>query len=206
MAVVWPSKNNFANGDVLTATNMNNIGDTLNVFNPTSATNGQVWIANGSGSGAYGSLSVSTFQSITTSASTSATVTLNVTGNNYRMLTLYSEMTTTTNQIPNVNINGTTTASWYRFSGTEQGGFFNSSSGTPLRYGGTSATTWRAVFNFYRMGPGTTSLWSVWWTATNEVQTMNLAGILNTGVALTSLTVNCSNVNFADHRLYGVLN
>jgi hypothetical protein len=53
MAVVWPSKNNFANGDVLTATNMNNIGDTLNVFNPTSATNGQVWVANGSGSGAY---------------------------------------------------------------------------------------------------------------------------------------------------------
>lgn len=53
MAVVWPSKNNFANGDVLTATNMNNIGDTLNVFNPTSATNGQVWVANGSGSGSY---------------------------------------------------------------------------------------------------------------------------------------------------------
>lgn len=53
MAVVWPSKNNFANGDVLTAANMNNIADTLNVFNPTSATNGQVWTANGSGSGSY---------------------------------------------------------------------------------------------------------------------------------------------------------
>ena len=53
MAVVWPSKNNFANGDVLTATNMNNIGDTLNVFDPTSATSGQVWTANGSGSGSY---------------------------------------------------------------------------------------------------------------------------------------------------------
>lgn len=53
MAVVWPSKNNFANGDVLTAANMNNIADTLNVFNPTSATNGQVWTANGSGSGSF---------------------------------------------------------------------------------------------------------------------------------------------------------
>ena len=53
MAVVWPSKNNFANGDVLTAANMNNIGDTLNVFNPTSATNGQIWVANGSASGSY---------------------------------------------------------------------------------------------------------------------------------------------------------
>lgn len=56
MAVVWPSKNNFANGDVLTASNMNNIADTLNVFNPTSATNGQVWTANGSGSGSYASI------------------------------------------------------------------------------------------------------------------------------------------------------
>jgi hypothetical protein len=56
MAVVWPSKNNFANGDVLTAANMNDIADTLNVFNPTSATNGQVWQANGTGGGAYGSI------------------------------------------------------------------------------------------------------------------------------------------------------
>ena len=53
MAVVWPSKNNFADGDVLTATNMNNIADTLNVFDPTSATNGQVWTANGSGGGSF---------------------------------------------------------------------------------------------------------------------------------------------------------
>ena len=51
MAVVWPSKNNFANGDVLTASNMNNIADTLNVFNPTSATNGQIWVANVQGQG-----------------------------------------------------------------------------------------------------------------------------------------------------------
>lgn len=64
MAVVWPSKNNFANGDVLTATNMNNIGDTLNVFNPTSATNGQVWQANGSGSGSYATLSVASMTSL----------------------------------------------------------------------------------------------------------------------------------------------
>lgn len=53
MAVVWPSKNNFVNGDVLTAANMNNIADTLNVFNPTSATNGQVWTANGTGGGSF---------------------------------------------------------------------------------------------------------------------------------------------------------
>lgn len=54
MAVVWPSKNDFIDGDVLTAGNVNNIADTLNVFNPTSATNGQVWVANGTGGGAFG--------------------------------------------------------------------------------------------------------------------------------------------------------
>jgi hypothetical protein len=73
MAVVWPSKNNFANGDVLTATNMNNIGDTLNVFNPTSATNGQVWTANGSGSGSYQTLSPASYTSLATGTISSAT-------------------------------------------------------------------------------------------------------------------------------------
>ena len=66
MAVVWPSKNNFANGDVLTATNMNNIGDTLNVFDPTSATNGQLWVADGAGSGSYQTVSAASFTELAT--------------------------------------------------------------------------------------------------------------------------------------------
>jgi len=81
MAVVWPSKNNFANGDVLTATNMNNIGDTLNVFNPTSATSGQVWTANGSGSGSYASIASATKIMKPTSVSVgSGTATINTDG------------------------------------------------------------------------------------------------------------------------------
>lgn len=75
MAVVWPSKNNFANGDVLTATNMNNIGDTLNVFNPTSATNGQIWVANGSGSGAYTTVTSGGWTQITSGNLSGSTVT-----------------------------------------------------------------------------------------------------------------------------------
>lgn len=75
MAVVWPSKNNFANGDVLTATNMNNIGDTLNVFNPTSATNGQIWVANGSGSGAYTTVTSGGWTQITSGSLSGSTVT-----------------------------------------------------------------------------------------------------------------------------------
>lgn len=88
MAVVWPSKNNFANGDVLTATNMNNIGDTLNVFNPTSATNGQVWQANGSGSGSYQTLSVNSFTLIT-SGTLGAAANLTSIPGTYRDLILY---------------------------------------------------------------------------------------------------------------------
>jgi len=78
MAVVWPSKNNFANGDVLTATNMNNIGDTLNVFNPTSATNGQIWVANGSGSGSFQTVSAASMTSLATG--TMSTTTTSITG------------------------------------------------------------------------------------------------------------------------------
>ena len=206
MAVVWPSKNNFANGDVLTAANMNNIADTLNVFNPTSATNGQVWIANGSASGAFGTLSVSTFQSITTSTSTSATVTLNVTGNDYRMLSLYCNITISSNQVPTVNMNGTTTAAWYKYSGTDSGSLYNDGNGTPFRFGGTAASRWYAVFNFYRMGPAAGSRWAVQYMATNGTQVANLAGIINTNTAMTSLQVNCSNVTSADYRLFGVAN
>ena len=51
--MAWPTKTDFVDGDVLTAAQVNNIGTNLNVFNPTSATNGQIWVANGSGSGSY---------------------------------------------------------------------------------------------------------------------------------------------------------
>lgn len=55
--MAWPTKTDFVDGDVLTAAQVNNIGTNLNVFNPTSATNGQVWTANGSGSGSYQTIS-----------------------------------------------------------------------------------------------------------------------------------------------------
>ena len=91
MAVVWPSKNNFANGDVLTAANMNNIADTLNVYNPTSATNGQVPIANGSGSVAFGTLSVNAYQVISSGTLSTATGTLTLSSipGTYKDLILY---------------------------------------------------------------------------------------------------------------------
>lgn len=90
MAVVWPSKNNFANGDVLTAANMNNIADTLNVFNPTSATNGQVWTANGSGSGSYAAINAGSFTVLASgNLNTTSGVDLTSISSGYRNLHLY---------------------------------------------------------------------------------------------------------------------
>lgn len=89
MAVVWPSKNNFANGDVLTAANMNNIADTLNVFNPTSATNGQIWTANGSGSGSYQTPSADAWTSLASGNLTTAAVNLTGISQSYKNLHLY---------------------------------------------------------------------------------------------------------------------
>lgn len=70
--MTWPTKDDFVDGDVLTAAQVNNIADNLNLFDPTSATNGQVPIADGAGSVAWGAvsggLSLVTSQSVTTSS------------------------------------------------------------------------------------------------------------------------------------------
>jgi len=42
MAAGWPTKANYATGDVLSATNMNDLSGTVNYIDPTSATDGQV--------------------------------------------------------------------------------------------------------------------------------------------------------------------
>lgn len=42
MAAGWPTKANYATGDVLTAANMNDLSGTVNYIDPTSATDGQV--------------------------------------------------------------------------------------------------------------------------------------------------------------------
>lgn len=54
--MAWPTKTDFVDGDVLTAAQVNNIGTNLNLFDPTSATSGQVPVADGAGSIAYGAV------------------------------------------------------------------------------------------------------------------------------------------------------
>jgi hypothetical protein len=56
--MTWPTKDDFIDGDVLTAAQVNNIADNLNLYDPTSATLGQVPIADGAGSVAFSSLTV----------------------------------------------------------------------------------------------------------------------------------------------------
>jgi hypothetical protein len=55
--MTWPTKTDFVDGDVLTATQVNNIGTNLNLYDPTSATTGQIPIADGAGSVAFGTIS-----------------------------------------------------------------------------------------------------------------------------------------------------
>lgn len=55
--MTWPTKTDFVDGDVLTAAQVNNIGTNLNEFDPSSATSGQVWFADGAGSGSFADLS-----------------------------------------------------------------------------------------------------------------------------------------------------
>lgn len=66
--MTWPTKTDFVDGDVLTAAQVNNIGTNLNLFDPTSATNGQVWTANGSGSGSYATPTSGSMTLLTTSS------------------------------------------------------------------------------------------------------------------------------------------
>lgn len=66
--MTWPTKTDFVDGDVLTAAQVNNIGTNLNVFDPTSATSGQVPIANGTGSAAWGAVPADAFTLISSGA------------------------------------------------------------------------------------------------------------------------------------------
>ena len=103
--MVWPTKTNFVDGDVLTAAQVNNIGTNLNIFNPTSATNGQVWAANGSGGGAYTTLSSGNFNLI---VPTSVSV---VTGS----ATIATSGTVTYTGVATLNVNGVFTSTYKNY-------------------------------------------------------------------------------------------
>lgn len=112
--MAWPTKTDFVDGDVLTAAQVNNIGTNLNVFNPTSATNGQVWVANGSGSGAYAT-PVSGGWTLINSGTMSGTSITSSTFSDYRQLHLDLVGVTVSGATPvGVRLNGLSTSIYAR--------------------------------------------------------------------------------------------
>lgn len=109
--MAWPTKTDFVDGDVLSASQMNNIGTNLNLFNPTSATNGQVWVANGSGSGAYGTPTTTTWNLIA-QANLPAATAVNITSipSTYRQLfVVFRNITCGTTSSPRLRFNNVST-------------------------------------------------------------------------------------------------
>ena len=88
--MTWPTKDDFVDGDVLTAAQVNNIGTNLNLYDPTSATSGQVPIADGAGSVAFGTPVSGGMTSITsgTLSTGSGTLTLSSIPGTYKDLML----------------------------------------------------------------------------------------------------------------------
>lgn len=126
--MAWPTKTDFVDGDVLSASQMNNIGTNLNLYNPTSATNGQVPIANGAGSVAFGTLSTDSMTVISSGnlPTGSGTLTLSSIPTTYNSLELYlSDWRMATNgQNIQFRFNNLSTSVY------EQGGYYGTTSFT----------------------------------------------------------------------------
>ena len=203
MAVVWPSKNNFANGDVLTAANMNNIADTLNVFNPTSATNGQVWKADGAGSGAYGAIP-SSFAQIAAGSMPTGTGTLSITSipATYKGLVLLGidvGMVSTSQPLLGFNT-ASTNFTWdaqdvsTTYGGTGRIGLTNVNSTTAHYF-----QIW--IWNYFQTG--VTTVYGFGRSATNN--SVFITGRWNTTDVVTSLqVVSSANYNAGTYQLYGI--
>ena len=214
MAVVWPSKANFANGDVLTATNMNNIGDTLNVFNPSSATNGQVWIANGSGSGAYGAITAGMTLLASGALTSGSTANLTSISQSYKDLYLYlTNINTNVAATTQFRFNNNSTSNIYQqtyvkksITPTEQYGNVNNFLWTtPNGSGNTSASLFipqysRSIrhiyFIFNRFDIAATP------THTSEFG----SGSMNTDLAINEINLICNGSTWTsgNYYLYGV--
>lgn len=98
--MTWPTKTDFVDGDVLTATQVNNIGTNLNLANPTGITDGYVLTADGAGSMGWEAVDAASYTLITSGTITStSTVTISSITQDYRHLELW---------LYNVNASGST--------------------------------------------------------------------------------------------------
>ena len=209
MAVVWPSKNNFANGDVLTATNMNNIADTLNVFNPTSATNGQVWQANGSGSGSYQTLSVNSITQLLTGTLSGASVTTATISGSYRnLMIICRDVEAAGASTWRMQFNGDSTTKYNTIVNYEDNGTVNSfaaKDGTFFSFtpNGPAATNTNGSWYFIIPDYSSTTFHKViqgvvgWQVTSNAYNVANIAGYYEEPTAITSITFLSGTNNFS---------
>jgi len=141
MAAGFPVKANYATGDVLTATNMNDLAGTLNYIDPTGKTNGYVLTRNSSATGglewaAAGGGSTGGMTSIATGSFSGSTVNLTSISGSYKDLKLeIRNLQLSTNIEPTISVNGLTGI--YNAAAVWQGGTTGNSSGTYYQNGKT---------------------------------------------------------------------
>jgi hypothetical protein len=88
MAAGWPVKTTYANGDVYSASDVNDANGTLNYINPTSATDGQVLTRDNASSGKVKWADSASWTLISTTSLSGASVTLSSIPQTYKSLKL----------------------------------------------------------------------------------------------------------------------
>lgn len=111
--MTWPTKTDFADGDVLSAAQVNNIGTNLNEADPTGITDGYVLTADGAGGMGWEALPPSgSMTQIATGNLTGSSVTLTSIPGTYEMLRLFLERPIANTDI-RMRINGQTSTLYY---------------------------------------------------------------------------------------------
>lgn len=121
--MTWPTKNDFANGDVLTAAQVNNIGTNLNLADPTGITDGYVLTANGAGSMGWEAIVAGGLTLITSGTLSGATVNLTSISATYKDLYLHLvNIETNVAATPQLRFNNVSTSNIYQTTRVEPSG------------------------------------------------------------------------------------
>ena len=211
--MTWPTKTDFADGDVLTAAQVNNIGTNLNEADPTGITDGYVLTADGAG-GMGWELPGGGWTLISSDNQTGVSLTdytISSLPQTYKSLLLVWRMGESTTATPMLRWNGLTSNYWY--SGTvrnsnlgntfaSNGIYLNGASGSG---GGTFPWTGQVFFpNYTNSYEKYVCMYASQWSAgyaTNGVGTRT-----GSGATLNSLTLLFTSGNIANisYELYGL--
>ena len=209
--MAWPTKTDFADGDVLTAAQVNNIGTNLNLANPTGITDGYVLTADGANSMGWEALPASGGLTLLASGTFTTTTTLSSIPGTYKQLQL--DLWGFPSTIPTIQIrpNGVTTDT------TSTNVLIES--GTPAS-SGTNNTSWQLnnagvgyhyysaqIFNYANTsGNQTIFAQGVGFVVSTSRNNYLLFGRRTTTNAITSLQIFASSTlsAAANYRLYGV--